>query len=1185
MKKRTLTLIALLSLLLAGCKDKTGSETSAPQPSESVSEKEHEEVSKTTKPSEGSDKESGKGEDKDTMATGSVSAEPTVSSVDLAAQWPKDIKEAFKQYLGGQRIPYINLGKGSELEFAFQEASYDDYYHYEVGGTEEYTSALANTFKSVYTQDGYTVTSVTDGRKAVKDSIHLTVKLANEDDYALLKIYYDEPYDKSKFTGYSADITTELQNVFGTHGQDVPAVYLGTLNPYVPTSYSTSTNSLTLAGFKWNDQVISDALATLGASGAGFDTTGSTADEVVATKDFSSDKTTRKITVSKNSGFTYYNKPAYPERKIQLIEGYDPSSFTAWPQDILDLLPTYFDGHTLPVFYRGTKNPTSTYPSASLGKIEITGGPWDDRIRTNALSVLTAAGYSEDTEAESSSYQDNVLIRKKTETDGCELKINLFKAYGDICRAYIYCTEGFGDPSTFSEWPQDIKDAFDQYCLAGVYPPAVYLGKTISLRTVTKTGQVEIRANTWHDEARSNALTFLTGKGWTEDTAAEEDSYKTNVLIRNSPVDATNHFKWERTLYKYSNQVDCVFKRVKIYNPDSTATAYPQDVLNDISNNLNGIDLPYVYLGGDNPTSTYYSYSKYLEIEGEAWDDEIITKAKTAYQAKGWDVVDGATATSVSFAKHDSAKGFYYATISKDSYNNTPTIDVYYLPWTNQTSYPTAIDTQVKTLRENKTTLPYRYLGEDSALQIEESDGQTIIYGDLRNNKITSYLFKKAYKDAGWTRSTDGSTATKTVDGYTFKVTFGSVYDEYYDIYAGIGIMVIPPYNFSDQASRSYSTSEVSTIHTALGNNDIPRVYLGTKNYTLTTGTYNASYKSGIKIVGTKWNDSVITDNKAIREKAGFTVYETKEGDSYSHFVGYGSAASLQGYKALGSSPADGYLRFIITRDENDKDDAVAEAVFFYDAPVTINDASSATNKWNEDATNVKTRNSLIHTTLPYFDLGGTVKLAESSYTTEKGTLSIQVSYGSSSVSHQPYLRNAYNALKAWDPTLTRTNVDFSYNNVGRKGVWSGHTPDGDILTYTVSSVGSSLSINVKYSEFFNKDAATDWEQDVKDARTKQLGGHLIPYFSLGTKSPTRSASTNQIVLTGKTWDNQVFSLCESALKSDTSLSWNVVDNGEDLLLAKAEATDGTIVITIEKSSANAPVCTITYKAKASTTK
>lgn len=1190
MKKKTLTLLALTALFLTGCNSGKTSESETNPKSDTASEKEviPEDTTKateapTTKVSEtpketATSTQGGSATFENTGETAGSAEESSVSpSVDLTAAWPQKAKTFLMENLGGQLIPYVNLGKSTSLEYEIVEPSGDnnyEEYHLEISGTVEYSATLANTFQQDYTASGYTVTGTNAKKVATNAAANLTVSLVNDTDLdeAVLHVAYDEPYDASKRTTYPSEVQSEFSTIFGSHASDIPLVYLGTSTPTYAESTNGNSTVVIVKGRKWNNLILTDGKTSL--TNAGFDTSTSTTSVIIGTKTFS-DQYEMTITIEKGNTFSTGD---YPKRTIIRKEPFDASGFTAWPQDILDSAADCYDGHTLPVIYLGTTSPIVYSQSQSYGELDVKGGAWDARIRSLALTSLsTTYGYTEDTVAEAGSYHSDILIRTKTETDGCKLRIELYNSSGSALVEF-HCTAGFGDPSSQTDWSQDVKEAFDTYC-NGIYPPFVYLGKSVSVSSyLCHQNKVELIGQTWDDVARSNALTVLTAKGWTEDTAAESTSGYSNMLIRNSPVDETNYVKWQMKLYQYGEKVDCEFTRSAAYNKNNTDTSYPQTVLNNIRDNLNGETLPYVYLGTNAPTSSWNSYSSQLNITGEAWDDEIITKAKTAYSAAGWTEEAGATNEAVTFTKKDD-KGYFSAAIGKDSYDK-PKIAVIYMSWTTETDYTDAVKTELGNYRNNVTTLPFVFLGDDTALKTTKKDGTIVISGNIKKTTLLEKLFVKTYKDAGWTEDAttyNGKCRTLEKDGYTFTATLNNNTWASSGYVADITVKAIYPYNYSDFASRSYSDDEKTLIKSALGNNRIPLLYLGTKTPTITQGTNSSDYSAGIKITGSKWNNDRLKDNKPLLEAAGFTVSEIEESDSYGHFVGYGSAAALQGYKALGTTPADGYIRFILTRDSSNIKKSSAIAIFFYDAPETIDDGTATTTKWNEDATNVALRQSKLGgTTLPFRDLGTVTRSA----TTAGNGINRSCKF-TNITNVQPYARNAIEKLKAFDPTLKNTNLDLSYDNQGRKGVWVGKAADGNRLTYKVSAL-STRTIEVSYTECFNPNPETDWQDEVKAARQEQLGGHVIPYFSIGTKNYTLKKGTNTVTLTGKTWDDSIFSIVEASLALDTSLTWTSVDNGKDLLLAKAEASDGTLYIQLTENSTGNPVCKFSYTPKQS---
>ena len=163
MKKKTLTLLALTALFLTGCNTGKTSESETNPKSDTASEKEAipEDTAKATEapatdvseaPKEtATATQGGSATFENTGETAGSAEESSVSpSVDLTAAWPQKVKTFLMENLGGQLIPYVNLGKSTSLEYEIVEPSYDnDYevYHLEISGTVEYSATLANTFQ------------------------------------------------------------------------------------------------------------------------------------------------------------------------------------------------------------------------------------------------------------------------------------------------------------------------------------------------------------------------------------------------------------------------------------------------------------------------------------------------------------------------------------------------------------------------------------------------------------------------------------------------------------------------------------------------------------------------------------------------------------------------------------------------------------------------------------------------------------------------------------------------------------------------------------------------------------------------------------------------------------------------------------------------------------------------------
>ena len=113
MKKQTLTLFAVLSLLLAGCQNNENSVSNKGN-SQDVSSGISEKVNPTEKPTE-QPSASAKPSASASEEKPSTSEKPSVStssSVEEKSKWGADIQAQRKQFLGGEILSYVSLGKG-----------------------------------------------------------------------------------------------------------------------------------------------------------------------------------------------------------------------------------------------------------------------------------------------------------------------------------------------------------------------------------------------------------------------------------------------------------------------------------------------------------------------------------------------------------------------------------------------------------------------------------------------------------------------------------------------------------------------------------------------------------------------------------------------------------------------------------------------------------------------------------------------------------------------------------------------------------------------------------------------------------------------------------------------------------------------------------------------------------------
>ena len=128
-----------------------------------------------------------------------------------------------------------------------------------------------------------------------------------------------------------------------------------------------------------------------------------------------------------------------------------------------------------------------------------------------------------------------------------------------------------------------------------------------------------------------------------------------------------------------------------------------------------------------------------------------------------------------------------------------------------------------------------------------------------------------------------------------------------------------------------------------------------------------------------------------------------------------------------------------------------------------------------------------------------------------------------------------------WDVTIT----EASRFNDKRSLRASIANVSGDQLILTLSGGGTSETGNIKLSfrivKKYDTSAYTNWSQDVLDAMEKNLDGHIVPYFSLGTNDP-RPAFTgfsNTLYLYGSYYSEDGIEAMKKALEADVPTEEN----------------------------------------------
>ena len=1152
MKKHTLTLVALLSLLLSGCQNhpSRGSQDSAPS---SVTEKESEQKptekpSHTAKPSEGNSSSAGSSSSS-TDSSSQTSGSGSSSSSEETTKWGETVAEKRKRYLGGKLLPYVDLGSGVEAIFVEKKTSYfdSDDEHLEIYGSKALSDPLINEFTAAFTKDGYTIDSSDKENVTAKDEAnHLKIVLTKDTDLdvASRKAYYDEPYDKSKFTSYPSDVFSLRQQYLQGHANDLPLVYLGTINPIA----EVKDGYRTISGRKWNQSVLDDAKTSLQA--AGFDVSKSNYSQTQGSKEFPDGA---KLTILvKDGGIS----SSIPVRTILLGEKFDPSSASSWPKEVTDAFTTYLDGNSLPYLYLGSKNPTVSYDSEK-SELVIKGSAYDDQVFSLAKTALVSDGYSV-------TYDDKatakVLSATKTFSNKDIISLTLkadskfISGLGQVSypRLTASILKDF-DPDSFTDYPSDIKAAISSLRDSHEVP-VIYLGTATPTRDqYDSSNTVILTGEQWTDRIGTLAEEAFTKAEWEKDSSSTSTSLVfTKTFEDKCTIKATVEKGYS------SGKAKLTFKLTPGWNPEGSKD-YTDEVKEERKKYLDGNILPYLYLGTKAPTATWNSNSEKLEIKGKLWDDSILDRAKTSFAS--YTLVKETKGKALTFVTERESGCILSVEISKDGYYDYyPVRRASILKPGSDKDWDGTTKAAILSRTENHS-IPYFYRG---TTQEASSGNSKYIQGSVAADEKLNYLFDKVFKADQWDVSTNTSgnhyAKKKYEDNYTLIVTLSSAYvsSPSYKAISKISFKVIPPYD--KDSLKSYPDDVKEDIQKVFPEDvTLPLIYLGTDKPTSSTSL------NSVTITGLGYDEKRVSDNKTTLESAGFTCFDA------SAYLASGSTSSkvipaLQGYKAIdGKDSTKGYIRFVLKRSSSDQSTANGQVVFYYDKAVSI---PSSDADWAEDFDNSSLIMDNLGESLPYFYAGSDVKVTKA--TSGKG-ISVKGSFTSKDRNFT-YRRNAANTLRK-EKKAVIDKLDLGSTN-SPKRTRKSTASDGNKIVYTLSGTSSSFAMTAEYVEEFDPSLASAWSEEITKARKDNLGGNVIPFVYLGSTRPTYAVKDGEVIVTGSLFDKQIFALARAALNGYT-----IVSDDSTFLAASKDAGNGKkLIVTIKTDSNGAPVLTASYK-------
>ena len=478
-----------------------------------------------------------------------------------STEWPADITDWEEEYTHNHTIPFFYCGSESEdiavtsqtsntLRFYGEDNSWDD------GVIDNFKDAINKENTSIATDAEKWVITSKQNDSAASDTAYIATRTFADGCQLSIQVQKDSSNKRADILvtyeqGYIPTATEwgdDVKDLFTEYldGNTIPYIYLGQ-DADLDNGNWDNLKTLTIYGGKYYKALIEGANNVLSS------TTGWTSSIVTKTAtnykgtaysynvveaEYIIDATTSKklnVTVkaeyyNTNTGEAYgrsiievvYEKPYIvptdpSELQWNYVEGDEYCTATQ--------IKNFLGGHTLPFVYLNAKDVdviTDPYESA----IYLTGGLWDDKVLTHALSQIT--GSTKTTEEGDDGNTQDIVTTTLTEDDGCTIDITIHNVYGQIEYKAVLSEKYNNNPSV-TAWDSETATTMST-SLNGKTLPFINLGATHPT-VESGTNFFKIETHVWDEEILTNAVSSINGvDGWTciknEFAEDEVDAFK-----------------------------------------------------------------------------------------------------------------------------------------------------------------------------------------------------------------------------------------------------------------------------------------------------------------------------------------------------------------------------------------------------------------------------------------------------------------------------------------------------------------------------------------------------------------------------------------------------------------------------------------------------------------------------------
>ena len=749
----------------------------------------------------------------------------------------------------------------------------------------------------------------------------------------------------------------------------------------------------------------------------------------------------------------------------------------------------------------------------SYGRLIIDSGEtWDSTKSANECAkIYTADGnwdvtanISDKFEAYTKDKKVHVIIAANTDNDN------------DIRITATY-DEDYDLKNATANWDSDIQ--LDMTSLFGEVTDYVYLGlayPTSEVSLSSSTGDcLQIFGGKWTDSILTDAL------GWTNNGfSVSINANSKQVVATKQATDGKHYYTYKIDKYGVASigeKIRLTIRKGEIFNPSGVTASWTDTIKACFTSNLNGHenDIPYIYLGAEDPSFSYDDTSKQIKINGNTWDDSILTTAETTYTAStGWEgginhdsdtfsaqrtftdcdcVIKIEISHRVVSSTYDYPlmtitieKGLYIPSDATDWTDNTksvlsqyfPGLDLPYVYLNLKTSATDAGVAETATIDGSVVTITggeYIEKIKDNmkASFASDVDSQGNAKWTVKEKVITPYLSFEHVNDDGSVYQVNLTTKEDTTTGKKLAQIEVKLYASY-----------------SAAAGSEYSDALKQEIANDFHQHELPYVYL----YTASENYYWYGTSNTLQIWGGKFFKGMISAAESSFQAKGWTTKVSDDGNSITATI----------------EEEDGCALSMYLRD----DDGTPLMDVVYTEPYF--DKANQPTAWNTTTTTLMSSKFKVGTSseeiaFPYVYLGTTSEASDYSSTSFTITLTGQV--WSSQIIEDAKTTYSADGWATYDATY-EGKAALIMSKAGVKGT----TQTGNnfiILIYRmngkpimkIKNEKTALKAGSKYNPV---STASDWTDAIKaEIKTNNGNNEDVPYIDLGSDTIETDSSNN----------------------------------------------------------------------------